>query len=230
MPARTLLARPLVVSALTLVTAVPVAGLVTRHEERVQAEAMLDVSVSIRTISHVRVDSVGDTVWDAGSGSGLLADAGTCEVWTNHHVIADAAAVEVFPRGWQQATGIPAEVVGSTPRTDVAVLRMAHCEGLPGASLGRSAGVRAGDESYAVGNPLGSNPDSISRGIISHTERYLAGAVPFLQTDTPINPGNSGGALFDRDGRVIGINTGIAASRGGGSIGIGYAVPIDLVR
>jgi hypothetical protein len=121
-------------------------------------------------------------------------------------------------------------VVNSTPRSDVAILRMEHCEGVLQARLGNSDSVAAGDETYAVGNPLGRNPDSISRGIISHTERFATGLTPYLQTDAAINPGNSGGALFNHAGEVIGMNTAIASNKEGANVGIGYAVPINLVK
>jgi len=213
-----------------ILAVIPVAVFTYDRYSAVDSDAMLDVSVSIKTISHVRIDKVGDSVWESGSGSGYLVSSKDCEVWTNHHVIADAAAVEVFPRGWNRATGIPAEVVNSTPRSDVAILRLESCEGIPEARLGDSSKVAAGDETYAVGNPLGRNPDSISRGIISHTQRFAAGPTPYLQTDAAINPGNSGGALFNHAGEVIGMNTAIASTKEGANVGIGYAVPINLVK
>ena len=209
---------------------IPIAIYTNDKHNFVDTEAMLDVSVSIKTISHVRIDKVGDSVWESGSGSGFLVSSGNCEVWTNHHVIEDAAVIEVFPRNWNRATGIPARVVNSSPRTDVAILEMDSCEGILAARLGDSSVLRPGDETYAVGNPLGRNPDSISRGIISHTERFATGLTPYLQTDAAINPGNSGGALFNRKGEVIGINTAIASTQDGVNVGIGYAVPINLVR
>ena len=209
---------------------IPVALFTYEHYTAVGTDAMLNVSVSIKTISHVRIDKVGDSVWESGSGSGYLVSSKDCEIWTNHHVIADAAVVEIFPRGWNRASGIPAKVINSTPRSDVAVLRMDHCEGIPEARLGDSSKVAAGDETYAVGNPLGRNPDSISRGIISHTERFATGLTPYLQTDAAINPGNSGGALFNHAGEVIGMNTAIASTKDGANVGIGYAVPINLVK
>jgi S1-C subfamily serine protease len=213
-----------------ILAVVPVAVYTYDRYNAVDSDAMLDVSVSIKTISHVRIDKVGDSVWESGSGSGYLVSAKDCEVWTNHHVIADAAVIEVFPRGWNRASGIPARVVNSTPRSDVAVLRMDHCEGIPEARLGDSSQMAAGDETYAVGNPLGRNPDSISRGIISHTQRFATGLTPYLQTDAAINPGNSGGALFNHAGEVIGMNTAIASTKDGVNVGIGYAVPINLVK
>lgn len=199
-----------------------------KHDE-IDTDRMLDVSVSIRTMSHVTVDTFGDSVWEISNGSGFLVSSRTCEVWTNHHVIDNAALIEVYPRGWQRTAGIPATVVNATPRSDVAILQLDDCTDLPVAKLGNSDLVEPGDETFAVGNPLGRNPDSISRGIISHTKRYREGSTPYLQTDAAINPGNSGGALFDRAGNVIGINTAIETTRSGSNLGVGFAVPINLV-
>ena len=195
----------------------------------VDAEQMLNVSVSIRTSSQVTTDRVGDSVWEPGQGSGFVISSEACEVWTNHHVVEGAAIIEVFPRGWKSRKGIPAQVVASTPRADFAILRMAECDGLPAAFLGDSSAVRVGDVALAVGNPLGLNPDTVTQGIISHVERYIAGATGYLQTDAAINPGNSGGALFNADGKVIGISTAIASVKGVNA-GIGYAVPINLIK
>ena len=200
------------------------------NSQKVDTEAMLDVSVSIRTISHVRVDAVGDSVWAASGGSGILISSLACEVLTNHHVVEDAAHIEVFPRQWSRDSGIPASVINSNPRTDVAILRMSSCSGLGEALLGDSDRVSSGDEVYAVGNPLGQNPDSISRGIVSHTARFQNGGIPYLQTDANINHGNSGGALFSRDSEVIGMNTGLLATPSGHKFGIGYSLPINLIK
>ena len=201
------------------------------YQERASVDtgSMLDVSVSVRTISHVSTDKYGDSVWAPGSGSGFLVSAATCEVWTNHHVIENAAVIEVFPRDWKKSHGIIAKLVNSTPYTDVAILQMESCEGMPAARIGNSQQARVGNETYVVGNPFGKNPDSVSRGIVSHTSRYLAGPAAYLQTDAAVNPGNSGGALFNRDGVVIGMTTAIAATRSGNNVGIGYALPINTV-
>jgi len=96
------------------------------YQERASVDtgSMLDVSVSVRTISHVSTDKYGDSVWAPGSGSGFLVSAATCEVWTNHHVIENAAVIEVFPRDWKKSHGIIAKLVNSTPYTDVAILQM----------------------------------------------------------------------------------------------------------
>ena len=198
--------------------------------QKVDTETMLDVSVSIQTISHVRVDEVGDSIWASSGGSGILISNQACEVLTNHHVVEDAAHIEVFPRQWSSDSGIPATVINSNPRTDVAILRMSSCAGLGEALLGDSDRVSPGDEVYAVGNPLGQNPDSISRGIVSHTARFQNGGIPYLQTDANINHGNSGGALFSRKAEVIGMNTGLLATPAGHKFGIGYSLPINLVK
>ncbi|MGI9318469.1 MAG: S1C family serine protease [bacterium] len=218
-----------IVVGLLAVTA-PVSIYWYEKRSEVDAETMLDVSVSIKTISFVQVDSVGDSVWSAAGGSGILISNRDCEVLTNHHVVENAAHIEIFPRQWPNTSGIAATVINSNPRSDVALLRMSHCEGLPQARLGNSDFVSSGDEVYAVGNPLGENPDSISRGILSHTERFQKDGLPYLQTDANINQGNSGGALFSRRAEVIGVNTGLLATPSGQKFGIGYALPINLVK
>ena len=205
-----------------------IASIWFRTHDPLDTQAMLDASVSIRTVSHVHVDQFGDSVWEAGSGSGFLVSTARCEVWSNHHVVENAAFVEVFPRGWTGSSGIAAKVVNASPRTDVAILHLERCDGIREAVLGDSDHLRPGDETYAVGNPLGRNPDSISRGIISHTNRTLTGIASYLQTDAAINPGNSGGALFDAKGPVIGISTALASLGEATNIGIGYAVPINV--
>lgn len=164
------------VVTLLLIAGLAVAVYAYVDGENVDTEAMLDVSGSIRTISTVRTDPLGDSVWDAGSGSGFLVSKDGCEVWTNHHVVQNAALIEVYPRDWQRSSGVPATLVSATPRHDIALLRMQSCETIPAATLGDSERIYSGDETYAVGNPLGRNPDSISRGIVSHTERYVRGA------------------------------------------------------
>ena len=215
--------------ALLLVMLSPLTYYRYTANDPVDTEAMLDVSVSIRTISHVSTDKFGDSVWVPGMGSGFLVSTSTCEVWTNQHVIDNAAIIEVFPRGWQKAHGIIAKLVNSNPHDDIAILHMENCAGMPAAIIGSSKQPSVGDETYVVGNPFGMNPDSISRGIISHTARYLAGPAPYLQTDAAVNPGNSGGALFNREGVVIGMATSIAATKSGSNVGIGYALPMTTI-
>lgn len=215
---------------LLLAVAIPVGFYWHDAKRQVGIEAMLDVSVSVKTISHVEIDALGDSVWTPTSGSGFLISSNGCEVLTNHHVVADAARVEIYPRHWSETAGIPATIVNSNPRSDIAILRMSDCAGIPEAKLGDSDLLRPGDEVYAVGNPLGNNPDSITRGIVSHTERFTSGLIPYLQTDATISRGSSGGALFNREGEVIGINTAIIATKSGNTLGVGYALPVNLVR
>ncbi|MTD13234.1 trypsin-like serine protease [Nakamurella sp. YIM 132087] len=156
----------------------------------------------------------------SGSGSGFVLDAAG-HVVTNHHVIDGAGSVSLrLPDG----SRVAAEIVGSDPETDIAVLR-ADPAGLRPVELGSSVSLRIGQSVLAIGSPLGLS-GTVTAGIISATDRGSGGGL--VQTDASINPGNSGGPLVDLDGRVIGVNTSIATlSRGGGNIGIGFAVPID---
>ena len=219
----------LIKTALPLAILAPIIYYGYVEKDSVDTQSMLNVSVSIRTISHVSTDKYGDSVWAPGAGSGFLVSSATCEVWTNHHVIENAAIIEVFPRDWKKSHGINAKLINSTPHTDIAILQMESCEGIPAARFGNSLEARVGDETYVVGNPFGKNPDSLSRGIVSHRARYLSGPIPYLQTDAAVNPGNSGGALFNRDGAIIGLTTAIAATSSGNNVGIGYALPINTV-
>ncbi|MCP4274827.1 MAG: trypsin-like serine protease [Gammaproteobacteria bacterium] len=197
----------------------------------VNTDGMLNISVSIKSIGNVRTDSVGDSVWGSQVGSGFLVSKARCEVWTNHHVVKDAALVEVFPRGWALSNGIPAIVLNASPRYDIAILKLDHCDSILGeAHLADSSQLKQGDEAYAVGNPLGLNPDSISRGIVSHTERYVEDPFSYIQTDATIGPGSSGGALFNRRGEVVGINSGIANSANGILMGVSYSIPINMAQ
>jgi len=127
---------------------------------------------------------------------------------------------------------LPAEVVGTDEAYDLAVLAVADPAGLTPATLGRSADVRVGDQVLAVGSPLGLS-GTVTAGIVSALDREVrlgngGGRQTALQTDASINPGNSGGPLVNARGEVIGVNTAIATlRRSSGSIGIGFAIPID---
>ena len=148
---------------------------------------------------------------------------------TNHHVIkgADEIRVVLYDRRELEAT-----LIGSDERTDLAVLRVqAPSDGLPTLELGDSDGIEVGDLVLAIGNPFGVG-QTVTSGIVSATARTMVGISDyrfFIQTDAAINPGNSGGALLDMAGKVIGINTAIY-SQSGGSVGIGFAVPANMVR
>ena len=147
---------------------------------------------------------------------------------TNNHVIegADEILIEFYPGG---EPGVPAELVGTDPNTDIAVLKV-DLDGLPFVEFGDSNGVgaRVGDWVMAMGNPLGQG-FSVSAGIVSARNRALSGSYDdYIQTDAAINRGNSGGPLFNMDGEVIGVNTAIL-SPNGGSIGIGFAMSSAVV-
>jgi putative serine protease PepD len=193
-----------------------------------------DVLPSVVTV----LVSTGST---GGNGSGeVIRDGGY--VLTNDHVIAPAGAsgtIEALFSGGQTA---PAKVVGRAPRVDLAVLKVDPPDGTPLIGLGKSSTLRVGQPVVALGAPLGLS-GTVTAGIVSALGRdvpvpadngvtaILPGAV---QTDASINPGNSGGALVDCAGDLIGVNTAIATvptasgEGGGGSVGIGFAIPVDV--
>jgi serine protease Do len=155
-------------------------------------------------------------------GSGVIIDRRGV-ILTNNHLI-DGADTVTISIGDRQ---LPARVVGRDRQLDIAIVEVRAGRPLPTARLGDSSRVRVGDYVVAVGNPFGLD-HTVTSGIVSARQRVLLGGppIPLLQTDASINPGNSGGPLYDLDGRVIGLNTAIVA----GAHGIGFAVPIDLVR
>ena len=159
-------------------------------------------------------------------GSGFIVDANGTIV-TNNHVVKDAASVSVT---LDDGTVLPAKIVGTDPRTDIAVLHVDAGRKLPFIDLGESNDAKPGQWVVAMGNPFGLG-GTVTAGIVSARGRDI-GAGPydnFIQIDAPINQGNSGGPLFTQDGKVIGINTAIL-SPSGGSVGIGFAIPSDTVR
>ena len=146
-------------------------------------------------------------------------------VVTNNHVIesADEITVEFF-----NGTELDAEVVGTDPKTDIALLKVTAEGPLPYVSFGDSDVARVGDWVLAMGNPLGQG-FSVSAGIVSARNRALSGTYDdYIQTDAAINRGNSGGPLFNLDGEVLGVNTAIL-SPNGGSIGIGFSMAANVV-
>ncbi|MGJ8615286.1 MAG: Do family serine endopeptidase [Sulfitobacter sp.] len=161
-----------------------------------------------------------------GLGSGFIIS-GDGQIVTNHHVVEGAETVTVK---LADGRSFEATVVGSDPMTDIALLKIEADVDLPSVSFGTSEGLRVGDEVVAVGNPFGLG-GTVTSGIISALSRDIhAGPFDdFIQTDAAINRGNSGGPLFNNNGDVIGVNTAII-SPGGGSVGIGFAVPSDLVQ
>ncbi|MDG0835648.1 trypsin-like serine protease [Pelomonas saccharophila] len=161
-----------------------------------------------------------------GLGSGVIISADGV-LLTNNHVIEGASDIEVQLSDGRQAQ---ATLVGTDPETDVAVLKIA-LPSLPVIPLGDAASLAVGDAVLAIGNPFNVG-QTVTSGIVSALGRSQLGINTFenfIQTDAAINPGNSGGALVDADGRLVGINTAIF-SRSGGSLGIGFAIPVDVAR
>ncbi len=149
-------------------------------------------------------------------------------ILTNHHVINDADEIDVALADGRK---VKAKVVGSDPETDIAVLKIEAKQLPTPITLGKIESVHVGDVVLAIGNPFGVG-QTVTSGIVSAMGRDHVGINTFenfIQTDAAINPGNSGGALIDTRGNLIGINTAIF-SNNGGSMGIGFAIPINLAK
>lgn len=163
-------------------------------------------------------------------GSGVIVNAEKGYILTNDHVIANADKITV---GTGDDRQFKAEVIGTDPETDIAVIQI-NADNLSEVKMGDSSKLRTGDYVVALGNPFGLE-HTVTSGIVSGLSRSLPGQMgntriqDFIQTDASINPGNSGGPLVNLKGELVGINTAIL-SRSGGNIGIGFAVPINLAR
>ena len=149
-------------------------------------------------------------------------------ILTNHHVISDADDIDI---ALSDGRKVKAKIIGSDPETDIAVLKI-DAKQLPSPiSFGKIESVHVGDVVLAIGNPFGVG-QTVTSGIVSAMGRDHIGINTFenfIQTDAAINPGNSGGALVDTRGNLIGINTAIY-SNNGGSMGIGFAIPVNLAK
>ena len=158
-----------------------------------------------------------------GQGSGFIVSSDGV-ILTNAHVVKDAREVTVKLTDRRE---FRAKVLGSDPKTDVAVLRI-DAKNLPVVTLGKTSELRVGEWVLAIGSPFGFE-NTVTAGVASAKGRSLPddSAVPFIQTDVPINPGNSGGPLFNSRGEVVGINSQIY-SRNGGYQGVSFAIPIDI--
>jgi S1-C subfamily serine protease len=204
----------------------------------VQASAKITPSVvNIDTLEERRVEgrnAFGDPVARflrvQGKGSGVILTSDGYIV-TNSHVVEGARIIRVTTITGKKYDG---RIVGANPNSDLAVVKIEAGNLIP-AELGDSSQMRVGDDVLAVGYPLGIGT-TVTHGIISATDRrnlqvgegrILAQAI---QTDAPINRGNSGGALANIQGQLVGINTAIASENGGGNIGIGFAIPVNLAR
>ena len=163
----------------------------------------------------------------SGLGSGVIVSADGY-ILTNNHVVDGADEIEVALNDGRKFS---AHVVGTDPDSDVAVLRIKAGSNLPLITFGSAESLRVGDVVLAIGNPFGVG-QTVTSGIVSALGRSHLGINTFenfIQTDAAINPGNSGGALVDSNGNLIGINTAIY-SQSGGSMGIGFAIPVSLAR
>lgn len=159
-------------------------------------------------------------------GAGFIIDSNGTIV-TNNHVVKDAKSITVT---LANGDTYPAKIIGRDPKTDLAVLKIKAGKPLPYVELGDSRDVEPGQWVVAMGNPFGLG-NTVTAGIVSALGRDI-GDGPydrFIQTDAPINEGNSGGPLFNQKGQVIGVNTAII-SPSGGSVGIGFAIPSDMIK
>ena len=202
---------------------------------RVAAPAVVSVTATRTAQRHPQADDPrlrfffgdgGATQRRVGLGSGVIV-APEGYLLTNHHVVDQATEIEVQLTDGRQ---VQARLVGSDPETDIAVLKI-ELDALPVLALGDVRALQVGDAVLAIGNPFNVG-QTVTAGIVSALGRKQDGSSPFqnfIQTDAAINPGNSGGALVNADGQLVGINTAIY-SRTGGSMGIGFAVPVDTAR
>jgi serine protease Do/serine protease DegQ len=161
-------------------------------------------------------------------GSGVIIDEDAGYIVTNFHVIDGADEISITLHNGKQ---LEAKIIGSDPEADIAILKVEH-DGLISIPFADSGKLRVGDFAVAIGNPFGLG-QTVTSGIISALGRTglgIEGYEDFIQTDASINPGNSGGALVNLRGELIGINTAILASGGTGNVGIGFAIPINMVR
>jgi S1-C subfamily serine protease len=192
-------------------------------------ERVADGVVNV-TSTAVQMDFFFNVFPTQGSGSGSIIDT-KGHILTNHHVVANAQKLEVT---LADGSKWPAKLVGSDPDSDLAVIKIdVPKEKLKVIPMGDSRNLRIGQKVLAIGNPFGLER-TLTTGIISSLGRTIRSEVgtlmeDIIQTDAAINPGNSGGPLLDSDGEIIGINSAII-SPSGGSVGIGFAIPVNTAR
>ncbi|MFP5070115.1 S1C family serine protease [Pseudonocardia nantongensis] len=177
------------------------------------------------------------TAQGVGEGSGVVLTADG-EVLTNNHVVTGAGEGAQITVTMADGSTHEASVVGTSPSYDLAVIKLQNVSGLNAATLGQSSGVQVGEQVVAIGSPQGLS-GTVTAGIVSALNRTVTaggeGGAPVvyngLQTDAPINQGNSGGPLVDLQGHVVGINSAIATNgQSSGSIGLGFAIPVDTAK
>ncbi|MBU0589310.1 MAG: trypsin-like peptidase domain-containing protein [Gammaproteobacteria bacterium] len=214
------------------------AGTIPAGSFRLAAQKSASAVVSINTSTVARKNPYSEDPWfkfffgdqgseaQSGLGSGVIVSA-QGYILTNNHVVEDADQIEVILNDSRRAI---AKVIGTDPDTDLAILKI-ELDKLPVIVLGNSDSLQVGDQVLAIGNPFGVG-QTVTSGIVSALGRSQLGINTFenfIQTDAAINPGNSGGALVDINGNLQGINTAIY-SRSGGSMGIGFAIPISTAK
>ncbi|MFD6857024.1 S1C family serine protease [Rhodococcus sp. NPDC060090] len=186
--------------------------------------------------SVVRIEVVGRS--GAGEGSGVVLSSDGL-ILSNNHVVAGAGPGAELTVAFADGSSAKATVVGTDPMTDIAVIRAEGRDDLTPIEMGNSENLQVGQPVVAVGSPLGLE-STVTSGIVSALNRPVSASgetgnqntvIDAIQTDAAINPGNSGGALVDMEGRLVGINTAIATSgQQSGSIGLGFAIPVDQAR
>jgi serine protease Do len=181
------------------------------------------------SVVNIAIQGREELEWDVQAiGSGVIVDAQRGYVLSANHVVAHVPTVQVTTKDGRRFV---AKLIGRDPATDVAVLRLQGAQALKAIPTGDSDRLEVGDFVIAVGNPFGLG-QTVTSGLVSalgRTGLSKQGYEDFIQTDAPINPGNSGGALVNMRGELVGINTAIF-SAGGGNVGIGFAVPINMAR
>jgi putative serine protease PepD len=170
----------------------------------------------------------------AGSGTGTgVVISSDGQILTNNHVVESGGQLTVT---FHDGTTAEAEVVGTDPVTDLAVIQVPDVSGLTAAELGSSGDLAVGQQVVAIGSPFGLE-GTVTSGIVSAVGRPVTpgsqdslAVIDAIQTDAPINPGNSGGPLVNMAGHVVGINSAIFSPTGSGSVGLGFAIPIDQAK
>jgi putative serine protease PepD len=189
--------------------------------------------------SVVKIDVAGSQ--EAGSGSGIILSSDG-QILTNNHVVEIAGDAGTITVSFNDGSSARAKVLGTDPLTDTAVIQAEGVNGLTPATIGKSGDLAVGEGVVAIGSPFGLE-STVTSGIVSALDRPVdvgsdsqgnSTTYPAIQTDAAINPGNSGGPLVDMNGDVVGINSSIrtsssSATSQGGSIGLGFAIPIDEV-
>ena len=203
---------------------------VTDEQNNIEVYRTIAPGVAFINSTSYAQDWWGDVQEGKGTGSGSVIDS-SGHILTNYHVIENAQKLTVTFGGGKV---YPATVVGGDPDTDLAVIKIDPPAGLPIVPMGDSDNLTVGQKVLAIGNPFGLDR-TLTTGVISGLQRPIRARNDrpidaAIQTDASINPGNSGGPLLDKFGRMIGINSQILSPSGGGSVGVGFAVPVNTAK